>query len=94
MKNELQDPSERIRLIERSLRCFVYGWFSLIPLLGLGMAVTALGLHFKTWADTGDSWNPARRYLFAGFILAWIGVLISIGGLALFVLVLIKHYEY
>ncbi len=90
----MPSPAERIDLIERSLRCFVYGWLSLIPLIGLAMALIAIGLHFKTGSDTGDGWNPARRYLLAGSYLAWIGVLISVGALALFVMVLMNRYDF
>jgi hypothetical protein len=90
----MQGPTERIQLIEGSLRCFVYGILSVIPLFGLGFAVLALRMHFKTWAETAEGWNPARRYLLAGFGLAWIGALISVGALALFVLVLIEHYGF
>ena len=90
----MQKPVERIRLIERSLRCFVYGILSLIPFVGVGFAVLALELHFKTWAETGDGWNPARRYLLAGFCLAWLGILVSVGGLVSFVVVLINHYGF
>ena len=90
----MQSPAERIHLIERSLRCFVYGLLSLIPVIGLGFAALTLRLHFKTWAEAGDNWNPARRYLLAGFCLAWLGALVSVGGLALFIVILIKHYEF
>jgi hypothetical protein len=90
----MQSPAERIQLIERSLRCFVYGMLSLVPLVGLGFAALTIRLHFKTWAEAGDRWNPAQRYLQFGFCLAWLGVLVSVGGLALFVVILIKQYEF
>ncbi len=90
----MQSAAERIHLIERSLRCFVYGILSLIPFLGLGFAVLALRLHFKTWAETGDGWNPARSYLLLAFCLAWLGVLVSVGGLASFVIILINQYGF
>ncbi|HKS38141.1 MAG TPA: hypothetical protein VJW76_13170 [Verrucomicrobiae bacterium] len=90
----MQSPAERIHLIERSLRCFVYGLLSLIPFVGLGFAALTIRLHFKTWAEPGDRWNPARKYLVAGFCLAWLGVLVSVGGMALFVVILIKRYEF
>jgi hypothetical protein len=90
----MQGPAQRIHLIESSLRCFLYGTLSLIPLLGLGFAVLALRLHFRTWAETADGWNPAGRYLRAGFCLAWIGALISVSALALFVVVLMNEYGF
>jgi hypothetical protein len=90
----MPSPAVRIRLIERSLRCFALGSFSLIPLIGLPLAVLAILLHFQVWAESEKEWNPARRYLFAGFYLAWFGALVSLGALALFVLVLIDALDF
>jgi hypothetical protein len=86
--------TDRIRLIERSLRCFVYGLLSLIPLVGLGLALLAIRLHFRTWAESGGDWNPAKRYLLGGFCLAWLGVLLSLGAMALFAVFLSQHYGF
>lgn len=86
----MSNPAERIQRIERSLRCFVYGWFSLIPVIGLVAAFTAFRLHSTSGSTSGDSWNPAGRYLKAGYCLAWLGILISIAGLALVVIVVMK----
>jgi len=80
---DMDDPASRIRLTERSLRCFVFGLLSLVPLVGLGPALLALGLHLKIWAERDDEWNPAKPYLIAGFCLAWLGILLSLGMLAL-----------
>ena len=33
---------DRVRLIRRSIRCFVFGLMGAVPLLGLGMACLAL----------------------------------------------------
>ena len=86
----MSNPAERIRLIERSLRCFVYGWLSLIPVIGLVAAFTAIRLHFAPASSTGDEWNPAGCYLKAGCWLARIGILISIAVLALVVMVVMR----
>jgi len=86
--------TDRIRLIERSLRCFVYGLLSLIPLVGLGLAVLAIRLHSLTWAESGGDWNPAKRYLLGGFCLAWLGTLLSLGALALFAVFLSRYYNF
>jgi hypothetical protein len=90
----MQPPAERIRLIERSMRCFVLGLLSLIPLVGLGLAVLAIRLHIRAWADGDHGWNPARVYLAAGLCLAWVGVLISLLAIGLFVVALVKFYDY
>jgi hypothetical protein len=89
----MQPPAERIRLIERSLRCFVFGLLSVIPFVGLALAVLAIRLHVKAWADGGQGWNPARAYLTAGLYLAWTGILISLMAIGLFVVALVKFYD-
>jgi hypothetical protein len=90
----MQTPADRIRLIERSLRCFVFGLLSLMPLIGLGLALLAIRLHWQTWADSGGVWNPARSYLLGGFCLACLGFLLSLVAIALFVVFLIRRYDY
>lgn len=76
------NPAQRIRVIKLSLRCFVYGWLSLLPLIGLPASIVAIGTHFRTMAVCGGQWNPAKRYLVVGYCLAWLGVLISVGVVA------------
>ena len=73
------NPAQRIRAIQMSLRCFVYGWLSLLPLIGLPASIVAIGLHFRTMAVCGGEWNPAKRYLVVGYCLAWLGLLITVG---------------
>jgi uncharacterized membrane protein len=90
----MQAPTERIQLIERSLRCFVFGLLSLAPLIGLGLALLAIRLHWQTWADSGGAWNPARSYLLRGFCLACLGFLLSLVVIALFVVFLMRRYDY
>jgi len=87
-------PTDRIRIIERSLRCFFFGLLSLIPLIGLGLAMLAIRLHFKTWAASGGEWNPAGRYLLAGYCLAWLSILLTLGAVASFAVFLIRHFDY
>ena len=87
-------PTDRILLIERSLRCFVFGLLSLVPLVGLGPAVLAIRMHFKTRAGNAGEWNPAQRYVRAGYGLAWLGTLLSLGIIALFVVFLMQRYDY
>jgi len=79
----MDTPADRIRVIEGSLRCFTCGCLSLIPVLGLVFSVLALLQHFLTPGEQASSWNPARRYLLAGYVLAWIGGLIWLSVLVL-----------
>ena len=87
-------PADKVRVIEQSLRCFVFGLLSLIPLLGLPFAVLAVVRHLNAWSQADREWNPAKAYLIWGFGLAWLGGLISLGALAIFVLALTKLYDF
>ena len=87
-------PADKVRVIEQSLRCFVFGLLSLIPLLGLPFAILAVVRHRDAWSQADREWNPANAYLVWGFGLAWLGGLISLGALAIFVLALTKLYDF
>ena len=76
--------ADKVRVIEQSLRCFVFGCLGLIPLLGLPFAILAIIRHLNVWSQGDRDWNPAKPYLIWGFGLAWLGGLISLGALALF----------
>lgn len=69
---------DKVRVIERSVRCFIAGCLSLIPVLGLLPAVFALVLVHQVRRETGPSWNPARGYLICGNVLAWVGIAIPL----------------
>ena len=79
---------DRIEIIERSLRCFGFGIASLIPVFGIPMAVLAIAQYRTVVLGRRQEWNPADRYLMAGFLLAGAGLLISslIFGLAMLVI--------
>ncbi|MFO1496949.1 MAG: hypothetical protein U1G07_00885 [Verrucomicrobiota bacterium] len=49
---------DRLRMIRRSVRCFVFGAIGLIPIAGAGLAVQALQLHRSIRADLGEAWRP------------------------------------
>ena len=87
-------PADKVRVIEQSLRCFAFGLLSLIPLLGLPFAVLAIVRHLNAWSQSDREWDPAKAYLVWGFGLAWLGGLISLGGLVLFVIALARLYDF
>jgi hypothetical protein len=68
---------DRIEITERSLRCFGFGLASLIPFLGIPMAVLAILQYRTVVLGRRQEWNPADRYLMAGFLLAGTGLLVS-----------------
>ena len=87
-------PADKVRVIEQSLRCFVFGLLSLIPLLGLPFAILAVVRHRDAWSQADREWNPAKAYLVWGLGLAWLGGLISLGALTIFVIALKKLYDF
>jgi hypothetical protein len=48
---------DRVRMIRRSMRCFVFGLMGIVPLFGLGTAWLALRLWREVAEETGE---PAR----------------------------------
>ena len=80
----------KVQVIERSLRCFVFGLLGLVPVLGMGLAVVAFYHFNKTRAEVGDEWNPARKYLNCGFALAGFGLFLSLVFFAVLIVKLIS----
>lgn len=68
----------RARAIEHSIWCCVLGAVSLLPVLGLPAALVAFGFYRNVRRTLAGGWNPAEQPLVVGFILAWIGVVISL----------------
>ena len=73
----MSDPRAKIEQMERSLQCFVCGWLSLLPLLGLPFGIGAVALYTRVRLRAAGEPNPARRYLRWGLILGLLGVVIS-----------------
>jgi hypothetical protein len=69
----MQSPAVRIQVIEASLRCFVFGWLSLIPLIGLPFVLLANHAYLQSRAESGLEWNPASGYRRAGQGLSCLG---------------------
>jgi hypothetical protein len=71
-------PAEGIEAIQYSLRCFAYSVASLVPVLGVPMAVAAFVNFRKARALTRGDWNPAQAYLIWGSALGSLGLLLSL----------------
>ncbi len=67
-------PMSKIEMMERSLRCFAYGLISLLPVIGIPMAVLSLVQYRRVKRGQGDMWNPAHRCLFWGGVCARMGL--------------------
>ncbi len=79
-----QPATQRIAVIDDSLRAFLFAWFGLVPLVGLPFAIVALSLGFRAWRRETTVWNPAAGYRSAAL---WLGALGT--GVGFFALVLI-----
>jgi hypothetical protein len=77
----------KIELIQKSIRCLVYGSIGLVPILGIPFAVRALSINFRVKRTRNGNWNPGERQMFLGRILAWLGLLLT------FVVVLLVIYN-
>lgn len=75
-------PEQRIVILDASARSLLYGWLSLVPVLGAGFAVAAWRQRGRVRTAGGADWNPASRHLYWGGVLARIGALETLGWLA------------
>jgi hypothetical protein len=64
-------------MIERSLRCFVFGLLALIPVMGLPMSLLAWWHGHAVRRAQAGGWNPAQRYVAWGCSLAWWGFVVT-----------------
>ena len=71
----------KVAVINSSIRTLRYGLLSLLPLVGVLFLVLAFSNRHRAHAEAGDAWNPAKRHLIAGSILAALGTLVLIATL-------------
>ncbi|HTL56668.1 MAG TPA: hypothetical protein VL361_13370 [Candidatus Limnocylindrales bacterium] len=64
-----------IGAIRKSLTAFVCGIFGFLPIIGLIPALYTVSCWRSVSKHYGKQWNPARRYLLGGVLLATIGLL-------------------
>ena len=55
---------DMVRVIRRSMRCFLFGVIGLVPLLGAGFAYQALRLRRSLSTDLEDGWAPPPVIVF------------------------------
>ena len=72
------DEMPKSEMLRRSMRCFVLGWWSLVPMFGVVPAMLALVDFRAVVLRKGRRWNAARIRLTAGALLAGIGLMVSI----------------
>jgi hypothetical protein len=74
----LSDNLPKSEMLRRSMRCFVLGWWSLVPLLGVVPALLAFVDFRAVVLHKGRHWNAARLRLLLGAWLAGFGLLFSV----------------
>ena len=68
----------KIKMLERSLQCFVCGLIGLLPVIGFPLSLLALISYRRVCVGQRGMWNAAKRYLVWGFILAAVGLVTSL----------------
>ena len=64
------DASAKIKMLNSSMRCFVFGMLGLIPLIGLPFALAALWISGRARVEEKQMWNAARPYRIGGVVCA------------------------
>ena len=64
------DASAKIKMLNSSMRCFVFGLLGLIPLVGLPFALSALWISGRVRVKEKQLWNAARPYRIWGIVCA------------------------
>ncbi len=67
--------AKKIKMLKASLRCFVYGLLSLIPLFGFPFAIGALWISGRVRVTERNYWNAARPYRIWGVACAAFGTI-------------------
>ena len=65
----------KIKMLNGSLRCFVFGLLGLIPVIGLPFALAALVFAGQVRIKEKQLWNAARPYRIWGVVIATSGTL-------------------
>ena len=66
----------KIQMLNRSMRCFVFGLLGLLPVIGLPFAFAALWIAGSVRMKEKQFWNAARPYRVWGVICAAAGTII------------------
>ena len=65
-------PTDRIALIENSLRCLTYGWLTLVPVAGAFFVIPAVRMFQRVDRERAE-WNPAAHLWLRGLVLTCLG---------------------
>jgi hypothetical protein len=79
------DVSAKIKMLNSSMQCFVFGMLGLIPVIGLPFALAALWISGRVRVKEKQLWNAARPYRIWGVVCAAFGTVLWTGVLAIVV---------
>ena len=68
--------TDKIAMMESSLRCFRYGLLSFLPVIGLPFALLAMWNAGDARFREKQFWNPAKPYRIWGITCAVLGALV------------------
>ena len=68
----------KIKMLERSLQCFVCGLIGLLPVIGFPLSLLSLISYRRVCVGQLGLWNAARSYLIWGLIFASVGLVVSL----------------
>jgi len=60
------EANTKIQMLQNSLKCFVFGLLSLIPILGFGFGIAALRMAGHARVAERQLWNAAKPYRIIG----------------------------
>ncbi len=66
-------PAAKIKMMKASIRCLIYGVFSLLPVIGLPFGLAALWISGRVRQQEKHLWNAAKPYRIWGEACAAIG---------------------
>jgi hypothetical protein len=86
-------PAAKIKMMKASIRCLIYGVFSLLPVIGLPFGLAALWISGRVRLKEKLYWNAAKPYRIYGVVCAAVGTVLGTGilGMAFIRAVMLVH---
>jgi hypothetical protein len=81
------DAVAKIKMLQDSMQCFVFGLIGLLPVIGLPFALAALWIAGRVRVREKQYWNPARPYCM------WGGCCAALGTIFWFLLAILIAYN-
>lgn len=71
----MNDAAVKIKMINTSLRCFIFGLLAILPIIGIAFGIAALILWVRVRRQQKQLWNVARPYANCGSLCALWGII-------------------